>query len=224
MSEDNHLPNPPAPQSRGLDYYEKDYPYVLPVGDVLSLLNEDHEATLTPLEDAFVRWYLQTGSSTLAFEKLVHPAHPFNSKEHTASKLMARPHIKDTIRKIKKSCPYLRLYQADYIVELLHDEVQYLKFKNRNERFYGTSVKLHHYAVKKSLHEEETTDMELLLRCLEIIQKFQIQFSQVPGMNGNAHGSPGGSSGSQPRDSDSGIDRVIAEATRLINSAKERAD
>jgi len=209
MGEHKETQLPAQPDS---DYYEFKYPYVLPKEDVLELLGEECISKLTPLENAFVRWFIQSGNSGLAFQSLIHPAYPFDTRSFSGPKIFLRQSVKDVIKQIKKRCPFLRLYNADYIVEILHDEIQYLRHKNRKDRFYGANAQLIHYNGKKSVHEEEATDIDLLLRCLEIVQKFNTGISNAT--------DPDAKSG----DVSSSIDRVITEAKRLIDGAKISAN
>lgn len=214
MADHNESVAAGEPDPKTQNYYEFQYPYVMPKEDILELLGEEMNRSLTPLENTFVRWFIQVGNSNVALQNLIHPAHPFDVKNYSAAKIMSRPSVKDVIKQVKKKCPYLRLYNADYMVELLHDEIQHLRFKTRNGRYYGQNANLNAYGGKKSLHEEETADMDLLLRCLEMVGKLT---SQVKVGDESA-------AGSQSSNTNLSVDRVIAEAQRLINGAKATVD
>jgi hypothetical protein len=174
------------------------------------MLEDDGEPTLTPLEDAFIRWYLVCGSADVALKSLIHPAHYFDTDKYTAKSIKSRPHVRDTIRKIKKSTPHLRLYAANYVVSLLHDEVQYLRMRTRVYRYdvvNGPRI----CNGKKSIHEEEATDIELLLRCLELIKGINPETAE--------HAAPQ----TAPGNENISVDGLIAQAHELIERAKENA-
>lgn len=159
----------PQDSSNKSDYYEFHYPHVLPEVEIASVLTPADLSTLTPLEKAFVLWFIETGNAEVAFNRLIHPAHYMNLSVINYKMILSRPLVQDVIKKVKKDCQYLKLYSLDYIAGVLHDEVQYLRKTNREPRLYGEKANEAWFLGKKSRHQEELDEIKLLKEYLELL-------------------------------------------------------
>jgi len=187
------------------DYYEFHYPYTLPQGQVVTLLKPEIIDTLTPLEAVFIMWMMECGNGELAINRLVHPAVPFDLVNYGAKVLLARPLIRDTLRTLKRECPFLKLYNLDYIAGVIHGEVTFLKRESREKRFYDATADLSRFSGKKSIHEEELAEMAMLKDYLELLVRMN-EMAKKDAANDTAK--PSVESGS--------IDRVLADAQKAI--------
>jgi len=187
------------------DYYEFHYPFVLPEGQVVTLLKPEVIETLTPLEAVFIMWMMECGNGDLAINRLVHPAVPFDNTNYGAKVLLSRPHVKDTLRSLKRECPWLKLYNLDYIAGVIHGEVTFLRRENRENRFYGPNADLSRFSGKKSIHEEELAEMAMLHEYIELL----VRMNETA--KANAENDP-----AKPGDQTSSIDRVLADAQKAL--------
>jgi len=188
------------------DRHEYHYPYVLPeITEIISLSKEDSQS-LTPLENAFLLWYFKLNNAEESVNRLIHPAHYFEIKTHGHKILLARPHVQDIIKKARQDLPYLKLYSVEYMAKLLHEEVENLRIKNRKERFHGPAARPELYG--KVPHREEMLEVDMLLRCLEILERM-VEVRK----NSDA-------STTQPSNENRSIDRVLTEAQAFINGRK----
>lgn len=185
-------------------WYEFEYPYVLPQNDVVHLLSPETIASLTPLEAVFIMWMMECGNPELAVNRLIHPAHPFDIVNYGAKALIARATVGDTLRQLKKSCPFLKLYNLDYIAGIIHGEVSFLRRDHREARFYGPAADINRFTGKKSIHEEEMAEIAELRSYLELLVKMNEASKNVDPSN------------PESRRENSRIDRVLAEAQQSI--------
>ncbi len=187
-------------------YFEQEYPYVLPENEVIDIIDAQMLLTFSPLEIAYIRWMIEVSNAELAVDKFIHPAYWFDKEQFGAKTLKGRAYLGDFLRKLRRECPYLKLYTGDYLAGLLNDEVQYLRSRERKNRFYGPNADSNRLVGKKSPHDQEMEEIDRLLACLKQIHDLKVAASQM-----NDSSIPG------QIDPDSGIDRVIATATKLIN-------
>ncbi len=192
-------------------YFEWEYPYVLPENDVFQILNEDMTGKLSGLESAYVQWMLEVFNRELAVDKFIHPAHYFDKERYGAKYLKNKPEIADLLRRIRRECPYLKLYTGDYLTGLLHDEIQYLRSQNRKDRFYGPLANALNSVGKKTPHDQEMEEIDRLLECLKQVHELKMA------AGGFASASPG----AQQNDVDRSFDRIVARTKELINGRKD---
>lgn|SRR5262245_1367301 len=191
------------------EYFEHDYPYVFPENEAVDLLPLD--SNLTKLEIVYIRWMIEVSNREMAIDRFIHPAFYYDKAKFGSEYLKTKELANNVLRDIRRNCPYLKLYTADYVTGLLHDEVQYLRSFNRKERLYGPSIHPSLLIGKKSRHDQEMEEIDRLLACLT-----QIQNLKVIAGGGFAGGSPNNQSG----DLDHSIDRVITRSKELINSGE----
>lgn len=187
------------------DYLEFKYPHVLPEIEIASVLTPTELSNLTPLEHAFVLWFIETNDSETSFRRLIHPAHYFDLNVINVKALMTRPLVRETIKKVKRDCPYLKMYSLDYIAGVMHDEVQYLRFTNRNPRYYGDGFREEIYNSRKSRQEQELAEIAMLKDYLELL----VRMNEAVTKNESANPEPSGKNSS--------IDRILAEARDAID-------
>jgi hypothetical protein len=200
---------PTLHESSSHKFDEDTYPYATPDRDIIEDL-EFATDMLNGLENVFVRWMASTNNPKVSFSNLQHPAFPINSSIVTQSQLMARPAVKDALKRLRLFLPFIKLYSANNIIEIVHKEVEQLRFSGRQERFYSGDAGMW-CGGKKSLNEEELNTVDMLLKCLELVRKIQTESNPnaaLPGSNGV--------------NEISGVDRVIAEAQRLIHGQTPR--
>lgn len=193
---------------QAIQYFEYNYPVVLPDNEVLDILDFALTQALTPLENAYVRWMMELSNSQMAVENLRHPAYFYDDKRFGVTYFKHKSHITKLLQEIRRRCPYLKLYSCDYIAGLLHDEIQNLRGPHRKDRLYGPSANPAITTGKKSLHDQEMEEIDRLLECLKQIQTLK----EAAGDFSNA------STRDKQRDVDSSIDRVIANAQASIKS------
>jgi hypothetical protein len=187
-------------------YFEQDYPYVFPENEVMDVIDAGMMHTFSPLENAYVRWMMETSNGTLAVDKFIHPAYWFDKENFGAKVLGSRDYLKAFLRKFRRECPFLKLYSGDYLAGLLHDEIQFLRSRERKERFYGPDADPAKFLGKKSPHEQEMAEIDRLLECLK-----QIHYLKIA--TGTLNAAPDADTGNI----DNSVDRVITEAAKLIH-------
>ncbi len=203
--------------SEQADFYEFKYPYVLPETAVVDTLSVADMSTLTPLENAFVLWHIETGNARLSISRLVHPAHYFDDKELSGEVIISRPAVREVLAKLRKNCPFLRVYTVDHLAGLLHHEVEYLCKRGRDARYrdrngeYKSALMLG----KKTPQELEMAEITILLQYVAVLRDMTYNMERL-----NRVPAPG----TQSRDEISRIDRIIAEAAESINRAEARAN
>lgn len=190
------------------NYFEDDYPYVLPENDIFEILDNEGFPGFSMLEIAYIKWMLETNNSDLAVQKFVHPAYYFDHASYGAKNLRGRAHVKDHLKKLRRECPFLKLYSGDYLAGLLHDEINYLTFKNRRERFHGPNAIPTHFVGKKSPHDQEMEEIDRLLECVKQIREIKVTLG--------LHKDADTTTAAKQSSLDSSIDRVLTETARRI--------
>jgi hypothetical protein len=185
-------------------YQEFDYPHVLPVDDPLHMMDTNLLDGLTPLEKAFVRWVFDVGVPSSAMEMLIHPAHFFDLTIQNHQVLLNRKTVLDKLGKIKVSAPYVTLYTSDHILSILHGEIQHLRKARRSTRFSGPNADETYLMGKKSRHEEELLEMDMLLKFIQLAKEVTTHVGPS-----NPQSGAGGENRS--------VDRVLAEVEKLID-------
>jgi hypothetical protein len=188
------------------DYFEHGYPFVFPENEVMDILDAAMTQALSSLEKAYVQWMVETNNTDIAIEKFIHPAYYYDKENYGKTYLKAKEYLTDLIRKLRRECPYLRLYTSDYLAGLLHSEVQYLRARERKDRFYGPTMDPTKFVGRKSPHDQEMEEIDRLLACLKQIHELKLA------VGGFIHDP----SDPQSRNLDHGIDRVITRAQELI--------
>lgn len=188
------------------DYQEFNYPYVSPDDDAIESVAEGDLNNLTPLETVFVLWVMRVQDPNEAVKSLMRPSFHFDENVSRGREIRLRPAVSDAINKIRKKFPYLAKYTTDYTLGLIHDEIEHLRAKNRRKRYTDVGFVNQMLTGKKSLHEEEVADTQLLIEFLKLTK-------DLTNMGGpDASNVPTTASS----DSNLSVNRVLAEAQRQI--------
>lgn len=187
-------------------YQENKYPYVYPKGDLVISADDGILANLTPLEGVFVQWVLQVDDPEEAITSLMNPAYPFDRTVSNGQEIRLRPTVVDAINKFRKKFPYLSKYTADYTLGLIHEEMEYLRARNRRKRYNEQEFLDRMCNGKRSAHEEEIAEVQVLIDLLKLTK--DLTTGQTPDGSFLPAAAPG--------DTDSGINRVLAEAQERI--------
>lgn len=195
------------------NYQEFYYNYVLPEDDIVETVDDGILKKLTPLEAAFVRWMIRVDDPMEAVKSLIRPSAYFDEKISNGREILARATVSDALNKIRKKFPFLTKYTLDYTLGLIHEEVEWLRAKNRRKRYdTDTNFTDRMFAgSKKSWHDGEIEDTRLLVDLLKLVQ----QLTTITGSDGSPL--PASESGA----SDSRINRVLAEAREQILGRKD---
>lgn len=197
-------------------YQEFKYPYQHPVSSPIDMVKELDLTGLTPLEAAFTRWQALLNDGEEAMRRLIHPAYAFDLSLQNHVELVGRPLLKDFLSKVRAKNPNLTYYTHDRLIGILDEEVKYLDVDSRNKRFNEELV-ITKFDGKKSLHEEELAEIELRLKCVDMIHRI---ISSIPlAIAGIDESSPAGS-GRQGV----GPARLFGEAEKLIGGIRERRE
>ena len=189
------------------EYWENEYPYVSPDHSIIDVGDNARYLTgLSALETAFVKWFIELGVSDESFKRCLHPAFPFGSKQRNSRTVFARPQVKPGIKNIRRGLPFLSVYNSDYLIGILHEEIEHFRVSNRHARFHSDNVDTVYLGGKKSLHEEEMLEAKLLLDCVKQVQ-------ELAGIGSTSNnGQPNSGSSNE----NLGLDRVVEETERLI--------
>lgn len=188
---------------QGRDKPEWTARFLTPPYDMVDQLGYRMIDGTSPLEDTFIRWVLLTNDPAEAFRSIRHPALPVVDFGVTPDDLLRRPNVRQNLKKIRDMKPFIQLYSADYMLSIVHEEVEHLRLRNRKKRFDdGQSIN-----GKKSRNEEENNTIETLMKCLDTARNL------VKEADDATSGNPSAADASSVRSS---VDRVVAEAARLI--------
>lgn len=193
------------------DFQELKYPHVEPDDICLDYAADVPWKDLTRLERAFVRWYLETGDPRESMRRVIHPAHFFDTQLQNEHEILRRPTVREFLLKAKKLTSHLRFYTNDRLAALLHEEIQHLRISSRNKR-YRDEPSDAMFGGKKSLHEEEVLDTDLLLKCLDMVVKLKETSGIKDGVAEPGTGGPHG-----------GVAGLNTEVEKLIGAAKGRS-
>lgn len=195
------------------EFWENEYPFVSPDHSIIDVGDNARYLTdLSALETAFVKWFIELGVSDESFKRCIHPAFPFGSKQKNSRTVFARPKVKQAIKNLRRALPFLSVYNSDYLIGILHEEIEHFRVSNRYERFRSDNVDTIYFGGKKSLHEEEMLEAKLLLDCVKQVQE----------LAGIGSTSNNGQPNSGPSDENIGLNRVIGETEKLIAECQAR--
>ena len=110
------------------EYWENEYPYVSPDHSIIDVGDNARYLTdLSALETAFVKWFIELGVSDESFKRCIHPAFPFGDKQRNSRTVFARPRVKQAIKNIRRGLPFLSVYNSDYLIGILHEEIEHFR-------------------------------------------------------------------------------------------------
>lgn len=191
-------------------YLEYNYPYVVSDDAIISqLIGRPELDNLTPLERTFVSWYVVLRSPEMALMSLIRPGEFFDKTVVNSSDLIGRKNVREVIHAIFKSTPYINLYTKDFVVSILHEEIEYFRERNRERRFKDQTFLIEECNGKKSVHEEKMMESNALLKCLELLINIE---KETRNDDSSTEAKPSGTS--------SGYSRLLTKAEDLITSGK----
>ncbi len=160
----------PEEEKERLEHLEHEYPYVHCDDAVVSqLFGRPELEHLTPLESVFVEWYIVVRSPEVAFTSLINPCEFFDRDLIDSSTLITRKHVREAIQLIFRGTPFINLYTKDFVISLLHEEIEYYREKNRTKRFKDKNFLVEECNGKKSIHEEKMMESAALIKCMELL-------------------------------------------------------
>lgn len=192
--------------SEKANYQEFRYPYVYPKGDLFENVDDGILAALTPLEGVFVQWVLHVDDPTEAITSLMNPAFPFDTTVSNGHEIRVRPQVTEAINKFRKKLPYLNKYTTDYILGLVHDEIEYVRARHRRKRYEDQGFRDAMCNGKKSVHEEEMAEINAMVELV----KLTTDLTTVQAADGSQLPV------TELRDTDGRVDRLLAEAQERI--------